>query len=158
LITKLAARGVREKDIARAVNVSEPTWIKRKNDEPALRAAFDAGRQVMHDALVSKLFERAMKGDIVPALFLLKVVFGYRENDVPDELRPQVVINIPAALPREEYERKVDRARCSEEARRGEAWLGRLVPLLRRSLLRACYSSGQRRNAHCWSSRIATFS
>ncbi len=98
-VTKLAAKGVREQDIARAVGVGATTWQRLKHEHPEVQAALDSGRQVMHDALVGKLFERAMKGDIVPNLFLLKTVFGYREGDEPSETRPQITINLPGALP-----------------------------------------------------------
>jgi hypothetical protein len=51
----------------------------------------------MHDALVNVLFERAMKGDIVPNLFLLKTRFGYREGDQPQDQQPRIIINLPGA-------------------------------------------------------------
>jgi len=97
-IKELAAKGVRVKDICRAIEISEPTWTKCLAEQPEVRDAFDSGRQVMHDALVSKLFERAMKGDLVPNLFLLKCVFSYREmGDESGEGRPNIVINLPGA-------------------------------------------------------------
>ena len=103
VITKLAAKGVREKDIARAVGVSEPTWLRIKRDCPEVVAALDAGRQVMHDALVGKLYEKAMRGQDVPILFLLKTVFGYAEGTALGDARPQVIINLPSAVPMEQY-------------------------------------------------------
>jgi hypothetical protein len=33
----------------------------------------------------------------VPNLFLLKTTFGYREGDVPIEMRPQITIVMPGA-------------------------------------------------------------
>ena len=90
MITKLAARGVREKDIARAVDVSEPTWLSLKRDFPEVQAAVDAGRQVMHDALVGKLYEKAMAGDTIALLFAMKVMFGYRENEPPQDTGPRI--------------------------------------------------------------------
>jgi hypothetical protein len=106
-ITKLAAKGVRERDIARAVGVSNQVWDRQKVEQPEVQAAFHAGRQVMHDALVGKLFERAMKGDIVPNLFLLKTVFGYREGDEPQEVRPQITINMQGTLSPEAYRERI---------------------------------------------------
>ena len=102
-ITALAARGVRERDIARAVQVSPTTWPRLRDTDPAVNAAFEAGRQQMHDALVGKLYEKAMKGDTVALLFSLKVFFGYRENELTHD-RPQInIINLPGAAPIAEY-------------------------------------------------------
>jgi hypothetical protein len=108
VVTKLAAKGVREKDIARAVGMSEPTWQRLKADFENVRNALDAGRQRMHDSLVGKLYERAMAGETVPLLFLLKTRFGYREGDeLGDNARPQVIINLPAPMSAEQYEKVV---------------------------------------------------
>ena len=106
LVTKLAARGVREKDMARVVaDMSGATWIAYKKDHPELVAAIDAGRQVMHDALVGKMYELAMAGDTRANEFLLRVVFGYREDAEALELRPQITISLPAASSVEQYTR-----------------------------------------------------
>src|SRR5438552_16438132 len=83
VITKLGARGCREKDIARAVGVSEPTWMRIKSTDTDVLAALNAGRQLMHDALVNKLFEKAMNGDTIALIFSLKAFFAYR--DVPKD-------------------------------------------------------------------------
>jgi hypothetical protein len=105
LISKLAARGVREKDIARHVaDMSEATWIAYKRDHPEVVAAVDAGRQVMHDALIGKMFESAMSGDQRAGEFILRAVFGYRDQgDPPGEVRPQVIINLPGAATLDQY-------------------------------------------------------
>ena len=100
-ITQLAARGVREIDLARSLGLSQHSWERIKRDDPAVMEAFAAGRQQMHDALVGKLFEQALKGQLVPTLFLLKTVFHYRE-DAPPEM-PHIVINLPHAAPATNY-------------------------------------------------------
>lgn len=96
-IKQLASRGVREKDIARACDIDPSTWTKMKVADAKVAEAFAAGRQIMHDALVGKLYERAMAGDLVPALFLLKTTFGYREGDEPSDMRPQITIHLPGS-------------------------------------------------------------
>lgn len=111
-ITKLAAKGVREQDIYRAIGMSQHTWERQKAEQPEVQAALDAGRQIMHDALVGKLFERAMKGDIVPNLFLLKTRFGYREGDEPSETRPQITINMQGTLTAEQYRERIAERRA----------------------------------------------
>ena len=102
-ITKLAARGVREKDIARAVDMAPDTWARYKDSHPEAAHAFEAGRQIMHDALVGKLYEKAMHGDTIALIFALKIFYGYRDNTELQELRPQVVINLPGAVPLDQY-------------------------------------------------------
>jgi len=121
LITADAARGCREKDIARTLGMSALTWQRIKERDPAVQAAFDAGRQKMHDALIGKLYEKAMKGDTVSLIFACKILLGYRENDVAMEFRPQITITLPDALPAEKYaalEGKAQRV-LTTEARRG---------------------------------------
>lgn len=100
-IKQLAARGVREVDIARACDIHPTTWQRIKNEDAQVAEAFAAGRQKMHDSLVNVLYQNAMKGQLVPALFLLKCVFHYRE-DSPAET-PSIVINLPSAIPATNY-------------------------------------------------------
>lgn len=103
LITQLAARGVREKDIARAVDMSADTWVRCRDVQPEVANAFEAGRQAMHDALVGKLYEKAMHGDTIALIFALKIFYGYRDNAEVQELRAQVVINLPGATSLDKY-------------------------------------------------------
>src|SRR5262245_16772510 len=95
VVTQLAAKGVREADIARAVGLSVPTWIGLKTTVPAVADALALGQRMMHDALIGKLYEKAMNGDTVALLFMLKSRFGYKEGTEPSEARPQIVINLP---------------------------------------------------------------
>jgi len=98
-ITALAARGVREQDIGRAVGMSQQVWARQRDAQPEVMEALNAGRQQMHDKLVGKLYAKAMSGDTVSLLFLLKSRFGYREGESAEGARPQVIINLPAAMP-----------------------------------------------------------
>lgn len=102
-ITEMAARGCREIDIARACGMSQPVFGRLKKEQPEIIDALEAGRQVEHDALRGKLFDLAMNGQVVPAIFLLKTRHGYRENDAPRESASTVVINLPSALPADQY-------------------------------------------------------
>jgi hypothetical protein len=104
-ITELAARGVRQADISRALGLglSGETWRKCLSEQPEVAEAYAEGQRRMHDSLVGRLFDAAMKGAVVPNLFLLKTRFGYREGDEPSELRPQITINLRGALSPEQY-------------------------------------------------------
>lgn len=103
LIQKLAARGVRERDIARACGMGHQTFHNLKQQDQSISDALDAGRQQMHDALIGKLYSLAMKGEIVPLLFILKSRFGYSDGQQPQDQRPQVIINLPAPASVESY-------------------------------------------------------
>lgn len=98
IITKLAAKGVRQRDIGRAIGVSQQVWNRQREAQPEVADALAAGQQKMHDALVHKLYEKAVEGDTVSLLFLLKCRFGYREGDeLNSDSKPQVIINLPGA-------------------------------------------------------------
>jgi hypothetical protein len=120
-VTQLASRGCREADIARAVGMCDITWAKYKRDFPATQAALDAGRQIMHDALIGKLYEKAMKGDTVSLIFACKILLGYRENEVQVEFKPQINITLPGALPLEKFTtlQAEGQKLLAKEARRG---------------------------------------
>ena len=102
-LTQLAARGVRDNDLARAMQFSVPLFKRYLIDHPEAQEAIDAGRQLFHDTLVDGLVKAAANGREVPAMFLLKTRFGYRENDQPSDTRPVVTINLPGAMTPEQY-------------------------------------------------------
>jgi hypothetical protein len=98
-IRDLASRGHSERDIARALGMSPTTWTRLKNDHPEAQDALDAGRSVEHLKLYGKLMEKAMAGDIVALLFLLKCRHNYRETvDVTQTNAVQITFQIPGAL------------------------------------------------------------
>ena len=68
-----------------------------------VRNALARGRAKQHDYLAGALMDQAHKGPIA-AIFLLKSRFGYRDGGEADsESRPQVIINLPGALPPSRY-------------------------------------------------------
>jgi hypothetical protein len=85
------------------MGMSHNTFRKLRQADQHIQDALDAGRQVMHDKLVGRLYERAMGKDqasIAALIFILKAKFGYRDNgDETGEQRPSVIINLPSALP-----------------------------------------------------------
>jgi hypothetical protein len=110
-ITDLASRGHSEKDIARALGMSASTWTRIKDENPEAQDALDAGRSAEHLALYGKLYEKAIGGDIVALLFLLKCRHGYRETlDVTQTNAVQIVFQIPAALAPDEYAKLITKA------------------------------------------------
>ena len=108
-IRDMASRGHTEKDIARALGMSATTWTRIKGDEPAAQDALDEGRSIEHSALYGKLYEKAMAGDIVALLFLLKCRHNYRETvDVTQTNAVQITFQIPGALDPADYAKLIN--------------------------------------------------
>lgn len=103
-IKDLASRGFSEKDIARSLGTTAKTFSRLKSENVAVVDALDEGRSVEHQALYGKLYEKAMNGEIVALLFLLKCRHGYRETaDVTAMNATQIVIQMPGAMDRDAY-------------------------------------------------------
>lgn len=95
LIEQLASRGLTQEQIAAACNIQDTTLSTKKGQLPRLAEAIRRG-QARGIALVSnKLFESAMKGNVVAAVFYLKARAGWRDNIAVVEMTPE---QIAAAL------------------------------------------------------------
>jgi len=81
VIEELAARGVAEATMAKALRMGKDAFRAAKRRDPAVQEAIDRGRAVEHDKLVGVLHDLAMAGQYVPAMFLLKARHGYREGE-----------------------------------------------------------------------------
>ena len=75
-------------------------------DEPS-RLAWEQGRAAVEQALFDVLFKAAKKGAVVPALFLTKTQFGWREGDVVDQ-RANILVVMPGAATPEQYAKVID--------------------------------------------------
>lgn len=80
VIEKMAANGCKLESIAAALGISHDTLQACRQRQPEVQDAIDSGRAVMHDELVDILMQQAREGAFVPAIFLLKTRFGYREG------------------------------------------------------------------------------
>jgi len=108
-IRDLASRGFSEKDIARALGMSAKTFLHRKQEEQAVQDALDEGRSIEHQALYGKLMEKALAGDTIALLFLLKCRHGYRETvDITQTNAVQVLFQMPAALDPADYAKLIE--------------------------------------------------
>lgn len=109
-IENMAANGHPEYAICRALNIGSPhTWSRIKKEDERAVAALEAGRAAEHQALYGKLYEKAMNGETVALLFLLKTRHGYVEGEKPAEPgRVQVTFNLPAPLKPEQYGRTIE--------------------------------------------------
>ena len=78
------------------------------HEDPALKQAFDEGRETERKTLHNVLFEAATKGTgkeaLIAAMFLLKARHGYVEGQQESQAnRVSVTFNIPAAQPLENF-------------------------------------------------------
>jgi hypothetical protein len=105
-----AAAGARLEDAAARLGTSRRSLHRFFQSDERAAQAWAIGRAELHEALVSKLIERAKAGEVVPLLFALKSMFGYREGEPLDggEQRSLVTINLPGALAPEQYAKLVE--------------------------------------------------
>lgn len=104
IIKKLAANGCKLDTIAAALGCSRDTLAACRQRQVEVQEALDAGRAVMHDELVGILMAQARAGAFIPAIFLLKSVFGYREGaQVEVAVDLGGVLVVPADMSVEDY-------------------------------------------------------
>lgn len=103
-IREATARGCNRRGVAMALGCNVDVLVRWLDEHAELKEAFDDGRENERAALHGKLFEAAMNGAVVPALFLLKARHGYREGEQESQAnRVSVTFNIPGALPLDKY-------------------------------------------------------
>ena len=82
-------------------------------ENPEVEEALARGREIEEKSLVDSLLARALdprnpQGSAA-AMFLLKTRHGYRENaEIDTGNRVAVVVNVPAALKPEEYQKLIE--------------------------------------------------
>jgi hypothetical protein len=89
--------------IASALEVSPQTLRRWREEYPAIKAAFDAGRQAEHDSLVGALFGQAIKGNVTASIFLLKARHGYVEGASATPNTVSINFLLPGAMTPEAY-------------------------------------------------------
>lgn len=104
-IRSLAADGFSVIGVAQGMGVGKDqltAWMER---DPALKEAFDQGREAERRTLHNKLYRLAMEKDNAPAaMFLLKARHGYREGDQSDQAsRVNVTISLPGAMTLQQF-------------------------------------------------------
>jgi hypothetical protein len=104
-----AADGFSIIGIAKSMGTTREVLTRWMEEQPALREAFEHGREHERYALHNKLFEAAMNGNVISAMFLLKARHGYREGaDVEHVTNVRLSFTLPAPMEVEEYRRLVD--------------------------------------------------
>ncbi len=106
LIEAGATNGVSKAGIAKRLGVSTGTFGDILKRDPKAQESFDLGTGANEDELRDLLMDKARDGNVTAMIYLTKARHGWVEGDAPDT-RPNVIINLPDALPIEEYMRRV---------------------------------------------------
>ena len=106
LIEAGATNGVSKAGIAKRLGVSTGTFADILKRDPKAQESFDLGTGANEDELRDLLMDKARDGNVTAMIYLTKARHGWVEGDAPDT-RPNVIINLPDALPIEEYMRRV---------------------------------------------------
>lgn len=104
-VCALAADGFSMIGVAASLGVGKDqlaAWFER---DPALKEAFDRGRENERRALHNKLYRLAMEKDNASAaMFLLKARHGYREGDQSDQAGGvSINIALPGAMTLQQF-------------------------------------------------------
>lgn len=104
-ITALAADGFSVLGVARRMGVNQEVLTRWFDEQPALKEAFDVGRENERYALHNMLYRLATEGgDKIAAMFLLKARHGYREGDQGEQAnRVSINFSLPGALKPESF-------------------------------------------------------
>jgi len=110
IIKSIASRGCSEKTICATFGLSWETWVRWREEFPEIKEAYDQARAVEHDSLVGVLFDKALKGDIVAAMFLLKCRHNYRDGGITieDNRNVKIGIMLPQSLNADQYQQIIN--------------------------------------------------
>ncbi len=103
-IGKLAATGFSKRGIASHFGVGLAVLQRWIDEDDTLQEAFNVGRDQERYSLHNALYRKAMNGDSVAAMFLLKARHGYREGDQADQAnKVSITFQLPGAMKMDEY-------------------------------------------------------
>lgn len=95
--------------ICRALGMSYRafTRVLRDNDDAA--ALWVEAKAIERDAIVQRLYERALEGDVQASRILLAVRHGMNEKGTTDDgNQSRVVINLPGSMDAKQYQRLIE--------------------------------------------------
>lgn len=100
-IRELSSEGHNRISIANYMGVSVDTLRRWMTDYPELNEQFQLGREKERFDLHNMLYRKAMAGDTIAAMFLLKSQHSYREGEQHDANggRVNITFTLPGALP-----------------------------------------------------------
>jgi hypothetical protein len=111
VIKRMARKGHSKASIAASLGISLEKFKEAMRAQPEVQDALIVGAGGLEDELVNILLEHARsktsKFAVVAAIYLTKTRCGFRENDGPEEARPNIVINLPDSMSREQWTRAI---------------------------------------------------
>jgi hypothetical protein len=116
-IEALAADGFSMVGVAKRLGTSFDVLTRWMDERPALRAAFDRGREDERYALHNQLYRLAMEQGHAPsAMFFLKARHGYREGE-PVEVNTNVrlTFTLPNAMTVDQFRGAIDAERTAPQ-------------------------------------------
>lgn len=105
LVRALAADGFSVVGVAQRMGVCKDTFSRWLDENPALKDAFEEGRENERWALHNLLYRQAMEqGNATAAMFLLESRHGYKEGDQTTQgNRVNVTIALPGAMTLQQF-------------------------------------------------------
>ncbi len=105
----MAARGLRQADAAARLGIARRTFLNLVERDERAAAAWERGHSELYEEILGTLIGVARDADnprqVLAALAIMSNVFGWKDGG-DREVRANVRIELPAPLPREEYERR----------------------------------------------------
>lgn len=120
-IETLAAQGCSLEVIAAEAGMDRRAFLRRRQEDEELEAAFRRGRAANEQELVGLLMRRARKDDATattPILFALKSIHGWLEgqaNDGGSNVNVGVQVVLPSPMTMEEYQKTITAEVVSDE-------------------------------------------
>ena len=109
-IERLASAGHGVISIQKHLGIHGKTWKRWKEESPEIMEAYRRGLAAEEVHLVTELRRiLEQKDNPVPGIFLLKSRHGYQDGGQQGaDSRVQIAVQIPAALPADQYDRAID--------------------------------------------------
>lgn len=110
ILRDFASRGANQTTLCRSVGVSRELFLLWLEQYPELKQAIDEGREMERASLHSALYDSALTGNTVAAIFLLKCRHAYDDRAGQGDNANRVSINfqLPGAMKMDQFRQMVD--------------------------------------------------
>lgn len=109
-LAAMAARGLTQAQAAAKMGIAERTLRYAFERDEAAAAAWEVGRTELYEEIFGTLVSVARNPkhpkQVLAALAIMNSLYGWRDN-ADRQVTANVRIELPAALPRDEYEKRV---------------------------------------------------
>jgi hypothetical protein len=105
-IKQAAAGGANKRGVAMALGVHVETMNRWLDEDPALREAFEQGRETERQVLHNAVYQRAIgdgKEALLAAMYLLNTKHGYAKEQASEANRVSITFALPGAMPLDKF-------------------------------------------------------